>query len=129
MVMQECLKRAKRAAIKRDWCRADEELQAMLLQATEDDQEAISSALLVLAADCEKLKLTEMALWAYRWVVQIAPTQAVPYLRLAVHSERSGQHQTALEWLKRGIEMDATGKEGGSEQLHRSYRRLYSETY
>ena len=79
MVMQECLKRAKRAAIKRDWCRADEELRAMLLQATEDDHEAISSALLVLAADCEKLKLTEMALWAYRRVVQIArlfPTYA-----------------------------------------------------
>ena len=128
-VMRARLERARSAALKRDWCRADEELQTLLLQATDAEHKDLSSALLLLAADCEKLKLSEIALWAYRWVVQITPTQAIPYLRLAAHNERNGQHQTALEWLKRGIEIGATGKGGGSQKLHRAFRRLYSETY
>lgn len=126
MVIKARLEKAKRAAIKHDWCYADDELQKMLLQTTDDEQQSIGLALLLLATDCEKLKLSEIALWAYAWVVKVTPTHAAPYLRLAAHYERIGQRQTALEWLKRGIEMDATSGGGGIQQLQRTYRRLYA---
>lgn len=119
MAMKTCLGKAKRAAINHDWTSADEELRALLLRATIGEQQTISSALLLLAADSEKLNLSQLALWAYEWVAQIMPTHATPYLRLAAYYERGGQRQTALEWLKRGVEMAA-----GNQQLHRTYRRV-----
>lgn len=118
-----CLERAKRAAINHDWDSADKELQAVLLKASEEQLQAIISALVLLAGDCEKLNLTELTLWAYKWVAQLAPTHATPYLKLAAHYERRGQRQVSLEWLKRGIEMTANSSDG--QQLHRAYRRMY----
>lgn len=119
-----CLERAKRAAINHDWDSADKELQAVLLEASEEELQAIIAALVLLAVDCEKLNLTDLALWAYKWVAQLAPTYTTPYLKLAAHYERRGQRQMALEWLKRGIEMTANSSD--SRQLHRAYRRVCS---
>ncbi len=118
------LERVKRAAIKRDWDKADQEMQTMLLGASEEELQDIRAALVVLASDCEKLKQTELALWAYEWVAQLAPTYAPAYLRLAAHYERQGQRPMAVEWLKRGIEMTADSDD--SQQLHRAYKRIAS---
>lgn len=116
------MEKAKRAAIRQEWQQADAFLHQALEAAT-DDHQAMSKVLEELAADCDKLSLNEVMQWAYQWVVQINPTNATPYLRLATYHERIGQLQTAIEWLKRGLEM---APEDGQTamQLRRAYRRV-----
>ncbi len=119
------LEKAKRAAINRDWEGANEALQALILAGEEEELQSAVAGLSLLAADCEKLNLTELALWAYEWVAQIAPGQMAAYVKLATHYERQGQRQTALQWLQRGMELVANRDE--QEQLRRTYRRVVSK--
>lgn len=118
------LEKAKRAAINRDWEQADEALQTLILVGEEEELQTVVAALSLLATDCEKLNLTELALWAYEWVAQIAPGQIAAYVKLATHYERQGQRQTALQWLQRGMELVVDREE--QEQLRRTYRRVAS---
>lgn len=116
------MEKAKRAAIRREWQQADGFLHQALESAVEDSQ-AVSTALEELAADCDKLSMNEVMQWAYQWVVQINPINATPYLRLAIYHERIGQLQTAIEWLRRGLEMTEEGSLTAM-QLKRAYRRV-----
>lgn len=116
------MEKAKKAAIRREWENADGFLHQALESATEDSQ-AIAKALEELAADCDKLSINEVMQWAYQWVVQIDPTKATPYLRLATYHERVGQLKTATEWLRRGIDMAEPGSQT-AVQLRRAYRRI-----
>lgn len=116
------MEKARKAAIRREWDVADGFLHQALESATEDSQ-AVAKALEELAADCDKLSINEVMQWAYQWVVQISPTNATPYLRLATYHERIGQLQTAVEWLRRGLEMAEAGSQTAT-QLKRAYRRV-----
>lgn len=116
------MEKAKRAAIRREWQQADGFLHQALESAVEDSP-AVSIALEELAADCDKLSMNEVMQWAYQWVVQINPINVTPYLRLAIYHERIGQLQTAIEWLRRGLEMTEEGSQTAM-QLKRAYRRV-----
>jgi tetratricopeptide (TPR) repeat protein len=117
-----CLEKIRKAAVRQEWDLADTLLHKQL-EAAVDDQSSLAASLERLAADCDKLSLSEVMCWAYRWVVQLDPTNAVPYLRLATYHERNGQYQTAIEWLRRGLEMAPDGSQTAL-QLRRAYRRV-----
>ncbi len=116
------LEKVRKAAVRQEWEQADFLLRQALESTTEDNQ-IVADGLEELAADCDKLSLSEMMRWAYQWVVQINPTNATPYLRLATYHERIGQYQTAVEWLRRGLEMAPEGSQTAM-QLRRAYRRV-----
>lgn len=116
------LDKIRRAAVRHEWGAADALLHQML-ESMVDAQSEVADDLERLATDCDKLSLNAVMCWAYQWVVQLDPANAVPYLRLAAYHERNGQYQTAIEWLRRGLEIVQDGSQT-AQQLRRAYRRV-----
>lgn len=124
LTARELVIKAQRSAVRCAWEEADGLINnALLLEPQEISGQLVGAMLQSLAADCEKLGLDEVMVWAHNWLVRVQPLQVNSYLRLAGYHERLGQRQTALEWLQRGLEA-TLGDVTSESMLRRVIRRV-----